>query len=196
MADLIFYTNPQSRGRIVRWMLEEVGQPYDTEIIHYDDLKTDRYLAVNPMGKVPAIKHRGHVVTECAAICAYLADVFPEAKLGPTVERESGLLPLVLLCRRAGRTGVHQPFDQIGEARPSANACSAMAITTGLSRSWMICSDRGTMCAEIASRRRTSMSVADHVSDAIRHDSRARNVHSLPRSPAGARRVQARGRDR
>jgi glutathione S-transferase len=83
MADLIFYTNPQSRGRIIRWMLEEVGQPYETEVIAYDQIKSESYLAVNPMGKVPAIKHRGHVVTECAAICAYLADVFPEAGLGP-----------------------------------------------------------------------------------------------------------------
>ena len=83
MADLIFYTNPQSRGRIVRWMLEEVGQPYETEVIAYDQIKSESYLAVNPMGKVPAIRHRGHVVTECAAICAYLADVFPEAGLGP-----------------------------------------------------------------------------------------------------------------
>ena len=83
MADLIFYTNPQSRGRIVRWMLEEIGQPYETEVIPYDALKGERFLAVNPMGKVPAVKHRGHVVTECAAICAYLADVFPEAGLGP-----------------------------------------------------------------------------------------------------------------
>lgn len=83
MADLIFYTNPQSRGRVVRWMLEEVGHSYETEIIPYDQLKSDRYLAVNPMGKVPAIKHDNHVVTECAAICAYLADVFPQAGLGP-----------------------------------------------------------------------------------------------------------------
>jgi glutathione S-transferase len=83
MADLIFYTNPQSRGRIVRWMLEEVGAPYETEVIPYDQLKDERYLAVNPMGKVPAIKHGDQVVTECAAICAYLADVFPRAGLGP-----------------------------------------------------------------------------------------------------------------
>ena len=83
MADLIFYTNPQSRGRIIRWALEEVGQPYDTEIIAYDRIKGPEYLAVNPMGKLPSIKHRGHVVTECAAICAYLADVFPQAGLGP-----------------------------------------------------------------------------------------------------------------
>ena len=83
MADLTFYTNPQSRGRIVRWMLEEVGAPYETQIIGYDQMKSPAYLAINPMGKVPAIKHRGHVVTECAAICAYLADTFPEAGLGP-----------------------------------------------------------------------------------------------------------------
>jgi glutathione S-transferase len=83
MADLIFYTNPQSRGRIIRWMLEELGQPYETEIIQYQDLRNEAYLAVNPMGKIPAIKHRGHVVTECAAICAYLTDVFPQAGLGP-----------------------------------------------------------------------------------------------------------------
>jgi glutathione S-transferase len=83
MADLIFYHNPQSRGRIIRWMLEEIGQPYETEVIPYDQLKSERFLAVNPMGKIPAIKHRGHIVTECAAICAYLADAFPQAGLGP-----------------------------------------------------------------------------------------------------------------
>lgn len=83
MADLIFYTNPQSRGRIVRWMLEEVEAPYETQVIQYDQLKSPDYLAVNPMGKVPAIRHREHVVTECAAICAYLADIFPQANLRP-----------------------------------------------------------------------------------------------------------------
>ena len=77
MTDLVFYTNPQSRGRIVRWMLEEVGQPYETQVIPYDEMKGERFLAVNPMGKVPAISHRGHVVTEAAAICVYLADAFP-----------------------------------------------------------------------------------------------------------------------
>ena len=82
-SDLILYTNPQSRGRIVRWMLEEIGQPYETEIVPYDQMKSERYLAVNPMGKVPAIKHKDHVVTEGAAICAYLADQFPAAGLGP-----------------------------------------------------------------------------------------------------------------
>jgi len=89
MTDLIFYTNPQSRGRIVRWILEELGAQYETEVIPYDQLKNDEYLAVNPMGKVPAIKHRGHVVTECAAICAYLADAFPQASLGPREDEKA-----------------------------------------------------------------------------------------------------------
>jgi glutathione S-transferase len=89
MADLIFYTNPQSRGRIVRWMLEEVGQPYNTEIIPYEAMKSERYLAVHPLGKVPAIKHHGRILTECAAICAYLADVFAEAELGPRADEKA-----------------------------------------------------------------------------------------------------------
>jgi len=82
--DLIFYTNPMSRGQIVRWMLEEVGVPYEPRILDYGTtMKDTAYLAVNPMGKVPAIVHGERVVTECAAICAYLADAFPEAGLAP-----------------------------------------------------------------------------------------------------------------
>jgi len=85
MTDLTFYTNPMSRGRIIRWMLEEVGQPYETVILPWETgaAKAPEYLAVNPMGKVPAIKHGDTVVTECAAICAYLADAFPQAGLAP-----------------------------------------------------------------------------------------------------------------
>ena len=85
MADeLTLFTNPQSRGRMARWMLEEVGVPYRTEIVEYGaPMKSADYLAINPMGKVPAIRHRGTVVTEAAAICAYLADAFPEAGLAP-----------------------------------------------------------------------------------------------------------------
>lgn len=85
MADeLIFYTNPMSRGQIVRWMLEEVGVPYQTRIMDYGTtMKDEAYLAINPMGKVPAIVHDGKVVTECAAICAYLAEAFPAAGLAP-----------------------------------------------------------------------------------------------------------------
>jgi glutathione S-transferase len=82
--ELVFYTNPQSRGRIVRWMLEEVGQPYRTELLDYaTTMKAPAYLAVNPMGKVPALRHGETVITEAAAICAYLADAFPDAALAP-----------------------------------------------------------------------------------------------------------------
>jgi glutathione S-transferase len=84
MTQLTFYTHPMSRGQIVRWMLEEVGEPYEQVLLDYDTtMKAAEYLAVNPMGKVPAIKHGDVVVTECAAICAYLADAFPGAGLAP-----------------------------------------------------------------------------------------------------------------
>ena len=82
---LTFYTNPMSRGRIARWMLEETGAPYETVVLGYaDSMKAPEYLAINPMGKVPAIVHDGRAVTEGAAICAYLAEAFPDAGLAPT----------------------------------------------------------------------------------------------------------------
>jgi glutathione S-transferase len=84
MSSLTFYTHPMSRGQTVRWMLEEVGEPYETEILDYGTtMKAEPYLSINPMGKVPAIKHNGRVVTEVAAICCYLADAFPAANLAP-----------------------------------------------------------------------------------------------------------------
>lgn len=86
---LTFYTNPMSRGRIVRWMLEEIAQPYETVLLGYGtSMKSPDYLAINPMGKVPAIKHGAAIVTEGAAICAYLADVFPQADLAPKTNAE------------------------------------------------------------------------------------------------------------
>lgn len=86
MSDSIqFYYNPMSRARMVHWMLEEVGEPYEIKLLDYRkrELKAPEYLAINPMGKIPAICHRGVVVTETAAICAYLADAFPNRKLAP-----------------------------------------------------------------------------------------------------------------
>lgn len=85
--EIVFYTNPMSRGRIVRWMLEETGQPYRTVVLDYGTtMKAPAYLAVNPMGKVPAVTRGGVTVTEGAAICAWLADAFPEAGLAPAVD--------------------------------------------------------------------------------------------------------------
>ena len=84
MSQLVLYTNPQSRGRIAHWMLEEVGQAYDTVWLDFGPaMRTPDYLAINPMGKVPALVHGKAVVTETPAICAYLADAFPQAGLIP-----------------------------------------------------------------------------------------------------------------
>ena len=90
MSELIFYTNPMSRGQIARWMLEEVGADYEQRLVQYGpEMKGPDYLAINPMGKVPAIVHDGKVVTECAAICAFLAEAFPEAGRAPTAEERA-----------------------------------------------------------------------------------------------------------
>ena len=83
MAELTLYHAVPSRSATVRWMLEEVGEPYDVHLLKLSDgdQQKPEYLAVNPQGKVPALKHKGVVITEVAAICAYLADAFPQAKL-------------------------------------------------------------------------------------------------------------------
>ncbi|MGC2409709.1 MAG: glutathione S-transferase family protein [Methyloceanibacter sp.] len=83
MAALTLYHAAPSRSSIVRWMLEEIGEPYDIHLLSLasgEQLKPD-YLAVNPMGKVPALRHGDVVITEAAAICTYLADAFPRAGL-------------------------------------------------------------------------------------------------------------------
>lgn len=86
MNNITFYTHPWSRGRVTRWMLEECEANYQTEILEYDtSMKTEAYLAINPMGKVPALKYDGHIITENVAICTFLADQFPEKKLAPAM---------------------------------------------------------------------------------------------------------------
>lgn len=89
---LTFYTNPMSRGRIVRWMLEEIGEPYDTVLIDWTAAKPPEFLAANPLGKVPTIVHDGQVVTEAAAICLYLAEAFPAANLLPRPDERADYL--------------------------------------------------------------------------------------------------------
>lgn len=90
MNDLVFFTNPQSRGRIAHWMLEEMGLPYETVWLDFGSpMKGSDYLRVNPMGKVPALRHGNVSVTEAAAICAYLADRFPEKNLIPPPDHPS-----------------------------------------------------------------------------------------------------------
>ncbi|MBV7435482.1 glutathione S-transferase family protein [Cardiobacteriaceae bacterium TAE3-ERU3] len=84
--NITFYTNPLSRGRFVRWMLEECGADYETVVVAFGaEMKDDAYLAVNPMGKVPALQCDDTVITETVAIIMHLADLFPDAQLAPSV---------------------------------------------------------------------------------------------------------------
>ena len=92
MSELVFYTHPQSRGRIAHWMLEEVGEPYDTVWLDYGStMKAPEYLAVNPMGKVPALRDGDTVVTESAAICAFLASDEASYINGAVIEVSGGM---------------------------------------------------------------------------------------------------------
>jgi glutathione S-transferase len=96
MSDLLLYHACPSRSSIVLWMLEEAGEPYDIQLLDLNkgESRTPAYLAINPMGKVPAIRHNGVVVTEAAAICCYLADRFPAARLSLPIE-DAGRGPYV-----------------------------------------------------------------------------------------------------
>lgn len=113
---ITFYYNPMSRGRTAHWMLEEVGADYEVRLLDWakQDHKRPDYLALNPMGKIPTIVHKGVVVTETAAICAYLADAFPAAKLAPPVSSaERGAyyrwLFFAASCLEPAVTDLHAP---------------------------------------------------------------------------------------
>src|SRR5262249_38746819 len=88
MSDLTLYHISPSRSSIVLWMLEELGEPYDVHLLRMQkgENRQSDYLAINPMGKVPAIRHKGVVITECAAICCFLADYYPAAKLNVPID--------------------------------------------------------------------------------------------------------------
>lgn len=91
MSTISFYTNPMSRGQIARWALHEAGADYEQVLLDYGtSMKAEEYLKINPMGKVPAIVHDGKSVTEGAAICAYLAESFPDAGLAPNADERAG----------------------------------------------------------------------------------------------------------
>lgn len=87
MNSITLYTNPQSRGRIARWMLEKIGVPYDVKVMEYgSDIKSPEYLKLNPMGKVPTLTFNDSVITEVVAICTFLAEQFPEKGLAPALD--------------------------------------------------------------------------------------------------------------
>lgn len=104
-GNLTLYTNPMSRGRIARRMMEEAGQPYEVVNVPFGPaMKGPDYSAINPMGKVPALKHGDKIITEGAAICAYMADTFPEKELSPRAHERADYYRWMFFC--AG------PFEQ------------------------------------------------------------------------------------
>jgi glutathione S-transferase len=126
MSDSVtFYHNPMSRGRIVHWMLEEANAPYEIKVVNFEKMehKSPEFLAVNPMGKIPAIVHRGTVITETAAICAYLADAFPAAGLAPALDDPKRGTYLRWLFFGAGcfePAIIDQMFSRPAPSRPAA----------------------------------------------------------------------------
>jgi glutathione S-transferase len=151
---LTFYTNPMSRGRIVRWMLEEVGCDYETVLLEYGTtMKSADYLALNPMGKVPAIRHGDTVVTEGAAICAYLADAFPDAGLAPppgNARRGDSYRWLffaagpVEAAVTAKSLGLLAPADKAGQAGYGTFEDVVNALDVAVSQEPFICGDQFT----------------------------------------------------
>lgn len=153
MSELTLYTHPQSRGRIAHWMLEEVGEPYDTVWLDYGtSMKSPEYLAINPMGKVPALRHGSAVVTEAAAICAYLADAFPAAGLAPQTAAErasywrwmffaAGPLEQAVVARAVGWA---VPEGRSGMVGFGSYADTLAALEQGLTRGPFVCGERFT----------------------------------------------------
>ena len=154
MTDLTLYTHPQSRGRIAHWMMEELGESYETVWLDYGtSMKAPDYLAVNPMGKVPALRHGAVVVTESAAICAYVADAFPHHRLLPQTAAERAAY-FRWLFFAAG------PLEQAVVARTLGCRCRlgvapwlASVVTLTRSTHWNRACAKGRSFAATASRR-------------------------------------------
>ncbi|WCE03266.1 glutathione S-transferase family protein [Pseudoxanthomonas sp. JBR18] len=123
---LTLYTHPLSRGRVARWMIEETGLPYEARILDYGTgMKSPEYLAINPMGKVPALRHGEAVVTENAAICAYLAELVPERRLAPPEDSPTRAAYFRWLFFLAG------PFESLMTAREAGALCEPVSAGYG-----------------------------------------------------------------
>jgi glutathione S-transferase len=109
MAKLTLYHAAPSRSSIVLWMLEELGEPYDVQLVSFmkGENRQPAFLAINPMGKLPTLKHGDAIITEAAAICTYLADEFPKARLNvPIGDPRRGIY---LKWRSSGRAAWSPP---------------------------------------------------------------------------------------
>jgi glutathione S-transferase len=150
--ELVLYTNPQSRGRIARWMLEEIGAPYRVEYLSFGGtMKDPAYLAINPMGKVPTVRHGDVVVTECAAICAYLAEAFPAAGLAPTPSERAAYYRWMFFAAgpleavvTAHALGLEAPAERAGMAGYGSFGRVMDTLEYAVSRSDYIAGDRFT----------------------------------------------------
>ncbi len=154
MAEIVFYTNPMSRGQIVRWMLEEIGAGYDEQLLEWgpEGLASARYRAINPMMKVPAIVHDGQIVTEAAAIGLYLADVFPDRELGPREEERADYYRWTLFCAgpleqavTANAMGWAAPPERQGMLGFGSFERTIDALEDHLNGRHYVCGDRFTM---------------------------------------------------
>lgn len=149
---LTFYTNPMSRGRIARWMLEEAGAPYETRFLRYGpEMQTDAFAAMNPMRKVPVLVHDGRVVTECGAICAYLAGAFPEAGLAPPLQARHDYYRWMFFAAgpwEAATTnrslGIEVPAERAGMVGYGDFDRTLAALTGAVMRAPYICGDQFT----------------------------------------------------
>ncbi len=142
---IVFYHNPMSRGRIAHWMLEEVGVPYTLKLLNFEkrEHKTPEFLAINPMGKIPTLVHGSTVVTESAAICAYLADAFPAAGLAPNTTDPArgtylrwlffgaGSLEPAIIDRMLSRPASERPSAMSYGSHEDASNAVEKAITPG-----------------------------------------------------------------
>jgi glutathione S-transferase len=152
MSKIDFYTNPMSRGQIARWALHEAGAEYVQHLLEYGTtMKAPEYLRVNPMGKVPAIVHDGKVVTEGAAICAYLADAFPGAGLQPTADERADYYRWMFFAAgpvEAAITSHHMKWELTEEQERSVGygnyEKSVAALEGALTCKNYICGDRFT----------------------------------------------------
>ena len=155
MAEYTLFTNPMSRGQIARWALHEVGAAYDQQLVPFAD-KPPALLAANPMGKVPTLIHHSttgdKVVTECAAICAYLAEAHPEAGLGPSADESAdyfrwlffaaGPVEQAIVCRSFGWD---VPKDREGMAGWGSYERTIAALEGHFEGNNFVCGNRFTM---------------------------------------------------
>jgi glutathione S-transferase len=153
MSTITFYTNPMSRGQIARWALHEAGADYNQVLLDYGTtMKEPEFLAINPMGKVPTIVHNSKVVTECAAICAYLAEVFPDMHLTPNSDERADYYRWMFFC--AGPVEAAITNQMLGVAVPPDKERSAgygnydqttAALAGHFANHDYVCGDRFTM---------------------------------------------------